>query len=136
MLPKTSGLVTESLELTAKAIKLRPPCLPRGPNLVTGPVPPRPNEGICIVRRIRFPNRPRAAIIVLAVALATVATMTTAASSHPASGVGSCTIKGVVALGEAEARETVNPRFGQIARASSSKAAATRRVAASSTPSS
>jgi hypothetical protein len=44
--------------------------------------------------------------------------------------------RGVVALGEAEARETVNPRFGQIARASSSKAAATRRVAASSTPSS
>jgi hypothetical protein len=32
-------------------------------------------------------------------------------------------------------RETVNPGFGQIARASSSKAAATRRVAASSTPS-
>jgi hypothetical protein len=43
---------------------------------------------------------------------------------------------GVVALGEAEARETVNPRFGQIARASSSKTAATRRVAVSSTPSS
>jgi hypothetical protein len=43
---------------------------------------------------------------------------------------------GVVAFGEAEARETVNPRFGQIARASSSKATATRRVTASSTPSS
>jgi hypothetical protein len=45
-------------------------------------------------------------------------------------------LTGVVALGEAEARETVNLWFGQIARASSSKAAATRRVAASSTPSS
>jgi hypothetical protein len=43
---------------------------------------------------------------------------------------------GVVALGEAEAHETVNPRFGQIARASPSKAAATRRIAAWSTPSS
>jgi hypothetical protein len=30
---------------------------------------------------------------------------------------------GVVAFGEAEARETVNPRFGQIAKVSSSKAA-------------
>jgi K+-sensing histidine kinase KdpD len=42
---------------------------------------------------------------------------------------------GVVAFGEAEARETVNPQFGQIAKVSSSKTAATRRVAASSTPS-
>ena len=42
----------------------------------------------------------------------------------------------VVAFGEAEARETVNPRFGQIAKVSSSKAAATRKVVASSTPSS
>jgi uncharacterized protein YdeI (YjbR/CyaY-like superfamily) len=44
------------------------------------------------------------------------------------------TREGVVALGEAEAGETVNPRFGQIARASSSKATATRRVTVSSTP--
>jgi catalase len=50
--------------------------------------------------------------------------------------VGNDTPVGVVALGEAEAHETVNPRFGQIARASSLKAATTRRVAASSTPSS
>jgi hypothetical protein len=46
------------------------------------------------------------------------------------------TLSGVVAFGEAEARETVNPRFGQIVKVSSSKAAATRKVAASSTPSS
>ena len=45
------------------------------------------------MRRIRFPKLPRAVIIVLAVALTSVATMTTAASSHPDSGVGSCTIK-------------------------------------------
>jgi N-acetylmuramoyl-L-alanine amidase len=43
---------------------------------------------------------------------------------------------GAVALGEAEARETVDPWVGQIARASSSNAAITCKIGASSTPSS
>jgi hypothetical protein len=44
--------------------------------------------------------------------------------------------KGLVALGEAEAGEISAPRVGQIAGASSSKAATTRTVTGSSTPSS
>ena len=43
---------------------------------------------------------------------------------------------GVVALGYAEVGETVDPTVGQIARVSSSKAAITRKVIASSAPSS
>jgi hypothetical protein len=43
---------------------------------------------------------------------------------------------GVVAFGEAEADEIVDPRAGQIARASSSKALITRKATGSSTPTS
>jgi hypothetical protein len=45
-------------------------------------------------------------------------------------------LSGLVALGEAEAGEISAPRVGQIAGASSSKAATTRTVTGSSTPSS
>jgi hypothetical protein len=44
--------------------------------------------------------------------------------------------EGVVALGEAEAGEIVDPRVGQIARASPPKALITRKVIGWSTPSS
>jgi hypothetical protein len=59
-----------------------------------------------------------------------------AASTSSKTRIGHRKGEGVVAFGEAEAGETVDPRTNQIARASSSTAAITRKVTVSATPSS